>query len=406
MNRSRQHERLLATVFLRPFLKKEVIDLISNKEKTLTKPIQTKNGGIKNLSLIDYGFIPEYYQYDKNVTYARVTAVHKESYNLITEYGECIGKLKSSVYFNNYTQAFPTTGDFVEIQYNDSGTSVIMKTLKRISKFSRNDYSGHAAEYVKTIKEQTVAANFDYVFIMQSLNHDLNLKRLERYLAQSWQSGATPVVILTKADLVEDYSDYLDSVNQIANGVKVHVISAHTGHGLDTLEKYLKKSVTIVFLGSSGVGKSSLVNALNGEEVMTVKDIREVDSKGRHTTTHRQLIRLDSGVMIIDTPGMRELGIWDVANGISESFADVEKYMGQCKYKDCKHVKEPGCAIRNAIEDGNLSFERYESYLKLQKEAAFVHNKSTYMRNKNHQNVTKKLYDRKMKKVGGHHEDN
>lgn len=358
------------------------------------------------MSLIDYGFKQEYDQYDKNTTYARVIAVHKESYNLITEYGECMGKLKSSVYFNNYTQAFPTTGDFVEIQYNPIGTSVILKTLNRKSKFSRNDYSGHAAEYVKTIKEQTVAANFDYVFIMQSLNHDLNLKRLERYLAQSWQSGATPVVILTKADLVEDYSDYLKSVKQTSNGVKVHVISAHTGYGLDSLDEYLKKGTTIVFLGSSGVGKSSLVNALNGKEVMPVSEIREDDSKGRHTTTHRQLIRLDSGVMIIDTPGMRELGIWDVANGISESFADVEKYMGQCKYKDCKHVKEPGCAIRNAIEDGNLSFERYESYLKLQKEAAFVHNKSTYMRNKNHQNVTKKLYDRKMKKVGGHHEDN
>lgn len=374
--------------------------------KVPTKTIQLFNGGVMNLSLIDYGFIPEYYQYDKNITYARVTAVHKESYNLITEYGECIGKLKSSIYFNNYSEVFPTTGDFVEIQYNPIGTSVILKTLKRKSKFSRNDFSGHGVGYVKNIKEQTVAANFDYVFIMQSLNHDLNLKRLERYLAQSWQSGATPVVILTKADLIEDYSDYLNSVKQTSNGVKVHVISAHTGYGLDTLEEYLKKGVTIVFLGSSGVGKSSLVNALNGEEVMTVRDIREDDSKGRHTTTHRQLILLDSGVMIIDTPGMRELGIWDVANGISESFADVEEYLGQCKFKDCKHEKEPGCAIRKAIEDGHLSIERFESYLTLQREATFVTNKSAYLRNKNHQNVTKKVYKRKMKKVGGNYENN
>lgn len=217
---------------------------------------KNRNGEIMNLT--DYGFTPQYYSTDTEATYARVIAVHKESYNLITEYGECLAKLKSSVYFNNCTEEFPTTGDFVEIQYNTNGSSLIIKTLKRRSTFARNDFSGHAAGYVKTIKEQVVAANFDYVFIMQSLNHDLNLKRLERYLAQSWQSGAVPVVVLTKADLTSDYSELLTSAMETAIGAKVHVLSAKTGYGLEGLSEYLEPGKTIVFLGSSGVGKSVL----------------------------------------------------------------------------------------------------------------------------------------------------
>ncbi|OME95333.1 ribosome small subunit-dependent GTPase A [Paenibacillus lautus] len=350
------------------------------------------------MNLKDYGFPAQNYSIDTEGTYARVTAVHKGSYSLVTEYGECSARLKSSVYFNNCTEEFPTTGDFVEIQYNTEGESLIIKTLKRKSKFARNDLSGHGSEYVKTIKEQTVAANFDYVFIMQSLNHDLNLKRLERYLTLSWQSGAVPVVVLTKSDLIEDYSAQLNSVKQIAIGVDVHAISAKTGYGIDGLADYLKKGKTVVFLGSSGAGKSSLVNALAGQKVMSVKEIREDDSKGRHTTTHRQLIRLDSGVMVIDTPGMRELGMWNVSEGLRESFSDVKQFLGRCKFSDCKHQSEPGCAIKMAIEDGNLAYERWESYLTLKKEAAFVDDKATYLRSKDHQQVTMKVWERQKSK--------
>ena len=350
------------------------------------------------MNLTDYGFSPQTYEADPQGTYARVSAVHKGLYCLVTEHGECNGKLKSSIYHNNRNEEFPTTGDFVEIQYNTAGDSLITKTLKRKSKFSRNDFSGHGVGYVKTIKEQTVAANFDYVFIMQSLNHDLNPKRLERYLAQSWQSGAVPVVVLTKADLIEDYSTHLASVKQTAIGVDVHAISAKTGDGLDGLEAYLKAGNTVVFLGSSGVGKSSLVNALAGKDVMSVKEVREDDSKGRHTTTHRQLIRLDSGVMIIDTPGMRELGIWDVSEGLTESFSDVEQFLGQCKFSDCRHQSEPGCAIKTAIAKGNIAAERWESYLTLKKEAAFVHNKAAYLRSKDHQHVSMKVLERQKSK--------
>ncbi len=372
-----------------------MIFIIDVTTKTLS---QNNIGGIMNLT--DYGFIPQIYGTDTDRTYARVIAVHKDSYNLITQHGECMAKLKSSVYFNNCTEEFPTTGDFVEIQYNKEGNSLILKTLKRISKFARNDLSGHGVGYVKTIKEQTVAANFDYVFIMQSLNHDLNLKRLERYLAQSWQSGAVPVVVLTKADLIEDYKESLTLARETAIGVDVHPISVKTGEGIDGLSDYLKKGKTIVLLGSSGVGKSSLVNALAGKEVMSVNDIREDDSKGRHTTTHRQLIRLDSGVMIIDTPGMRELGMWNVSQGLCESFSDVEQFLGQCKFSNCKHQSEPGCMIKKAIENGSLAYERWESYLALKKEAAFVDNKASYLRSKDSQHVTMKIWERQKKKKG------
>lgn len=328
------------------------------------------------MNLTDYGFIPQNYLTETEGTYARVIAVHKENYQLITDQGECNAKLKSSVYYNNCREEYPTVGDFVKILYNKDGVSLIIKTLERKSKFARNDFSGHAAGYVKSIKEQMVAANFDYVFIMQSLNHDMNPKRLERYLAQAWQSGAIPIVVLTKADLMEDYAACLTLAKKTAIGAEVYAVSAKTGFGIDALTNYLTAGKTIVFLGSSGVGKSSLVNALAGKNVMLVNDIREDDSKGRHTTTHRQLIRLDNGVMIIDTPGMRELGVWDVSEGLSESFSDVEQYFGGCKFSDCRHQKEPGCAIQLAIESRELSKERWESYLALKKEAEFVKRKA------------------------------
>ena len=177
------------------------------------------------------------------------------------------------------------------------------------------------------------------------------------------------MILLTKADLVEDYWDYLTRVERVCAGVNVHVVSARTGYGLPRLNAYLQPGKTLVFLGSSGVGKSSLVNALAGEAIMAVSGIREDDAKGRHTTTHRQLIRLRSGVMIIDTPGMRELGMWNVSGGIGDAFADVERYLGKCRFSDCGHGSEPGCAIKAAIAAGELDLGRWESYRNLKEEA-------------------------------------
>ena len=311
------------------------------------------------MNINDYGIVPN----TENLSGipARVTAVHKERYEIVCEHGITHARLKTKEYFVD-TQDFPTAGDFVMIHYIDNGDSQIIATLPRRTLFSRREPG-------PIPRDQAVAANFDYVFIMQSLNQDFNPKRLERYLTLGWQSGATPVILLTKADLVEDYWDYLMQVERVAAGVNVHVVSAHTGYGLPRLNAYLQSGKTVVFLGSSGVGKSSLVNALAGEEIMSVSAIREDDSKGRHTTTHRQLIRLKSGVMIIDTPGMRELGMWDVSEGLRDAFADVERFLGRCRFSDCRHEGEPGCAIKAAIATGELESARWESYQKLKEEA-------------------------------------
>ena len=311
------------------------------------------------MNINDYGIVPQF----ENLPGipARITAVHKERYEIVCEHGIAHAKLKSSEYYAG-TQRFPTAGDYVMVDYIDNGDSRITATLPRRTFFSRREPG-------PVPRDQAVAANFDYVFIMQSLNLDFNPKRLERYLTLAWQSGAVPVILLTKADLKEDYWDYLTQVERVAAGVNIHVVSARTGYGLNRLGAYLQPGKTVVFLGSSGVGKSSLVNALAGEEIMEVSAIREDDSKGRHTTTHRQLIRLKTGVMIIDTPGMRELGMWEVSEGLSDAFGDVEAFLGRCRFSDCRHEREPGCAIRAAIEAGKLDVGRWESYRKLQEEA-------------------------------------
>ena len=270
-----------------------------------------------------YGFPEELIPPEGPAQPARVTAVFKGRWQLITPEGQ---------------------------QYDRQ----IVKTLPRRSFFSRLD-GWHGTE-------QAVAANMDVVFAVQSLNENFSLKRLERYLTLSWNSGARPVVLLTKADLPGYHSEMLRQAEAVAGDAPVFALSSKTGQGMDQLAPYLRPGVTAAFLGSSGVGKSSLINALAGEEVMSVGGVREYDSAGRHTTTHRQLLLLNSGVLVIDTPGMRELGMWDAGEGLSTAFPDVEKFLGRCRFTDCKHESEPGCAIRAAIE-------RWESYKQLELES-------------------------------------
>jgi len=308
------------------------------------------------LNIKDFGYTGNQ---EENV--ARITSVHRERFGIAGDFGAGYGRLKSGEYYAG-GEVFPTVGDFVRIEYVENGDSRILATLPRKTVFTRREPG-------PIPREQPVAANFDYVFILQSLNHDFNPKRLERYLTLSWQSGATPVILLTKADLAEDYWEYLTQVERVAPGVHTHVVSAHTGYGLLRLNAYLQPGKTVVFLGSSGVGKSSLVNSLAGKETMAVGEIREDDSRGRHTTTHRQLLMLPSGAMVIDTPGMRELGMWEAAEGLRDAFSDVEQYLGRCRFSDCRHQTEPGCAIKGAIAAGELDVSRWESYQKLKEEA-------------------------------------
>lgn len=294
-----------------------------------------------------------------------ITAVHRERYEVRVNGEDLYARLKAGIYFTDHCEEeFPTVGDNVELEYNPLGDCLIIKTLERKTAFSRKDPD-------VGMGEQILAANFDYVFILMSLNFDFNLKRLERYLTVSWQSGGQPVIVLTKADIAEDTQEKLELVNQIALGVDVCVVSAVTGEGMEQLEKFLVPEKTAVFLGSSGVGKSTFTNYLLGKELMETGEIREDDSKGHHTTTHRQLFVMDNGARIIDTPGMRELGMWIVDDGIDFSFSDINDLIIQCRFSNCTHNGEPGCAVAQALKEGTLTEKRWKNYWKIQRESKF-----------------------------------
>jgi len=313
----------------------------------------------------------------------RITELQRERYTVITERGEVFATLKGTFFHNaQIRDDLPCVGDFVLLKYNDTGTSLIAELLPRRTKFSRADFLGRKTGHIKTVHEQLVAANFDYVFIVTSLNLDFNVNRVIRYLTQTRRSGGKPVIILSKADLIFDCDLKIEEVRAVAPDVPVLAVSSHTGQGMTELSEYLQPGKTIVFLGMSGVGKSSLLNALMQQDVMAVRGIREDDSRGRHTTTHRQLFMLPCGAMVIDTPGMRELGLYDAEEGIRAVFSDVEELFARCRFSDCQHQSEPGCAVKAAIEDGSLSAEQWERYLSQKRETKFIDDKTAFMREK------------------------
>ena len=310
-----------------------------------------------------------------DAAWGRVTAVHRERYVVAAEQGECFARLKGSAYYNG-DEEFPTVGDYVLLrarQASGEGDALILRTLPRRTVFERPD-----PDVGKAI--QAVAANFDTVWICMSCNQNFNPARLERYAAASWQTGAMPVVLLTKCDLAENPEDYAARARAAAPGIDVLLLSARTGQGMEALEPYLGPGQAAVLLGSSGVGKSSLVNALLGEEHMRVNAIREEDGRGRHTTTHRQMICLPGGALLMDTPGMRSLGLLDAEEGVEAVFADVEELTGRCRFSDCTHTAEPGCAVKAALADGTLDPKRWESYQKLDRTARFMADKIDYLR--------------------------
>jgi ribosome biogenesis GTPase len=220
--------------------------------------------------------------------------------------------------------------------------------------------------------EQVVAANINTVFIVNGLDGDFNLRRIERYLAMAWESDASPSILLNKADICEDVAARIAEIEAIAIGVPVHAISAAKDQGLEIVRNFLSPGSTAAFLGSSGVGKSSIINKLLGEDRMKVNEVREWDSRGRHTTAFRQLLLLPTGGIIIDTPGMRLIKLWGDEESVDRAFDDIENLAFACKFRDCRHQSEPGCAVLAALEDGSLDQKRYQSYLKLKKELRYL----------------------------------
>jgi len=289
---------------------------------------------------------------------ARITEVHRSRYLIRTDAGKFPAVAAGRLI---YAEEYPVVGDYVRVVLNEGSDALIVSIEERKSLLVRPDRHGHADSYVGTMQEQTMAANLDYVFIVCSLNQNFNVNRIIRYAAIAHEGGCCPVAVLTKADICQNREEYVSRLRELNSSLAVHCVSSYTGEGLDALRSYFTPGTTIALLGSSGVGKSTLINTIAGREIMRVSAIREEDAKGRHTTTHRQLVELD-GTDIIDTPGMRELGMCDVEEGINATFEDIAELLTRCRFSDCSHHNEPGCAIRSALGDGSLSEEKWSLY--------------------------------------------
>ena len=300
-------------------------------------------------------------------TVGRVAIAYRNTYVLYSEAGELAAEITGKLWHHaSEPQDFPAVGDWVVIRAIESeARATIHAILPRKTKFSRKTIGA------KT-EEQIIAANVDTVFLVSGLDGDFNLRRIERYLILAWESGASPVIVLNKADLCDNIEQCIAQVSSVALGVPIIVLSAANNRGLDALKPDLRSGKTVALLGSSGVGKSTITNQLLPEATQTVQPVRQSDDRGRHTTTHRELILLPTGGLIIDTPGMRELQIWAGDAGLQGTFADIETLVQQCRFRNCQHNNEPGCAVQQALAEGKLDDSRFLSYQKLQKELNYL----------------------------------
>ncbi|HSZ52575.1 MAG TPA: ribosome small subunit-dependent GTPase A, partial [Caulobacteraceae bacterium] len=295
---------------------------------------------------------------------ARVTVQQRGLFTLVADDGELLGRVAGRLAHDAAPGALPVAGDWVAIAARPAeGAATIHAVLPRRTAFVRR-----AAD--TTQGAQVVAANVDIAFLVAALNGDFNLRRLERYLAAARESGAQPVVLLTKADLVDDVESALAAARSVAGDAPALAVSAQTGEGMEALNAWLAPGLTCALLGSSGTGKSTLVNALAGRELMATGAVREDDARGRHTTTYRELVRLPCGALALDTPGMRELGLLDAGAGVASTFEDIEALATRCRFRDCRHGDEPGCAVRAALETGELDPGRWRGFDKLRRETA------------------------------------
>ena len=293
----------------------------------------------------------------------RVAVQHRGVWEVVTKDGDALVEITGRLRHAAEPGELPVVGDWVGLR-----DGPIDAVLPRASKFSRKTAWTE-------VSEQVLVANVDVSFLVMGLDErDFKVRRLERYLTTAWEGGATPVIVLNKVDLASDLEAQIAETETVAFGVPIHAVSAETGEGVDELRRHLAGNRTVALLGSSGVGKSSIINRLLGEEHFRIGDVRS-DGRGRHTTTHRELVPVPGGGVIVDTPGLRELQLWESDDGLDQAFADVAELVAQCRFSDCEHRTEPGCAIKSALADGSLASERWESYLKLQRELARLESK-------------------------------
>ncbi|MEM8488795.1 MAG: ribosome small subunit-dependent GTPase A [Bacteroidota bacterium] len=321
------------------------------------------------MTIFDLGWTPffeaAFSTHDTDVfTPARIFRQDRQRYLAVSEIGTFNATLLGRL-LHDESAVLPAVGDWVVLQAFDADQAVIHETLPRFSEFARKEVG-------QKTRRQVVAANINTVFLVSGLDNDFNIRRIERYLVQAAGSGAKPVILLNKMDMCADLAGCISEVQRVAGDYPIIPLSAIEGDGIDQLKAHIKPGETVAFLGSSGVGKSSLVNRLVGDAYLKTGAVREDDSRGRHTTSHRELVLLDAGGLVMDTPGMRELQLWGEEEDLQAVFSDIEELAQNCKFRDCLHDTEPGCSVQEALETGTLDADRFASYAKLKKELAYL----------------------------------